>query len=178
MTRPSARFLCLVAAASIFLGSCGIFGKQVSLEMTEEDKQQCPPAGILAYAGEVTRFEGNGRTTDDVIERGTISGLKVTCYDTNTGVDATLTFDLSAQSGPRGGGQVALQYFVSIADDNDKPLEKKTFVAYINTAGGHGTVRKYHGVQIPFDIGGVLVDREVIIGLQLSEEELAYNINR
>ena len=67
------------------LAGCGIFGKQVSLELTEADKQRCPPVGILAYAGEITRFQaGPGRTTDDVINRGTISGLTVSCFNTGT----------------------------------------------------------------------------------------------
>jgi hypothetical protein len=163
------------------VAGCGIFGNQVSLEMTDADKQRCPAAGIVAYTGEITHFvDGKGRTTADVIDRGSMSGLRVNCFNTATGVDASVSFDVSASTGAAGhGSSVDLTYFVTINGDDDKTLEKKLYRVNVPTRGGSGSERQIVGVQIPFDADGVeLVDQEVLIGFQLTKEQLTYNINR
>ena len=114
-----------------------------------------------------------------MIERGSISGMQINCFDTATGVDATISFDISGSTGPASrSGQVVLEYFVSILDDEDVALEKQSYVASLSMNRGHGTTRKFHGIQIPFDMDGRIVKREVVIGLQLTREELSYNIHR
>ena len=162
------------------LAGCGLFGKQVSLEMTDADKQRCPPAGILAYAGEITRFQpGPGRTTDDVIDRGTISGLTISCFNTATGVDATLSFDISASVGDtRPSGSVSLTYFVTVTNVVDQPLERKVYHITVPISDKHGSVHQYVGLQVPFADDGRLEDKEVLIGFQLTKEQLTYNIHR
>lgn len=162
------------------LAGCGIFGNQVSLEFTDEDKQRCPPVGIVAYTGEITRFlPGPSRTTDDVINRGTISGLTVNCFNTETGVDATLSFDVSASVGAaRPSGSVDLTYFVTVTNEVDQPLERKLYQVSVPISNNHGLVRQYVGLQVPFDEDGRLVDKEVLIGFQLTTEQLTYNIHR
>ena len=174
-------FLTLTAISMPLLAGCGIFGKQVSLELTDEDKQRCPPAAIVAYTGEITRFvEGQGRTTEDVIDRGTISGLKIDCFNTASGVDATISFDVSASLGAAARSRsVNLTYFVSVTDDEDKPINKKLYNVSVPVSGGMGTLRQHVGVQVPFGADGErLVDREVLIGFQLTRDQLAYNIHR
>ena len=42
-------FLTLTAISMPLLAGCGIFGKQVSLELTDEDKQRCPPGHCCLY---------------------------------------------------------------------------------------------------------------------------------
>jgi len=163
------------------LAGCGLFGKQVSLEFTDEDKQRCPAVGIVAYTGEITNFvEGKGRTTADVIDRGSLSGLLVDCFNTASGVDASISFDVSASTGAAGrGSSVNLTYFVAITNDDDETLQKKLYRINIPTRGGSGSERQIVGVQIPFAADGIeLVDQEVLIGFQLTKEQLTYNVNR
>ena len=144
------------------------------------DKQRCPAVGIVAYTGEITRFRGEGRTTQDVVNRGTISELKVSCFNIASGVDATVSFVVSASTGPAANsGTVNLQYFVVMIDDEDKPLERDTYSVSVPVSGGSGTVTQHVGVQVPFDGGGErLVDQEIMIGFQLTRDELTYNIHR
>ena len=180
MTSYRRAFLTLSLMGLPLLAGCGIFGNQVSLELTDEDKQRCPAVGIVAYTGEITRFRGEGRTTQDVINRGTISELKVSCFNTASGVDATVSFDVSASTGPAATRDtVNLDYFVVMIDDEDKPLERDIYSISVPTSGGAGTVRQHVGVQVPFDGGGErLVDQEVMIGFQLTRDELTYNVHR
>ena len=179
--KSTRRFFSIMSIGSLtLLAGCGIFGKQVSLEMTDEDKQRCPAVGIVAYTGEITNFAlGDGRTTDDVVSRGTISELRVNCFNTATGVDATVSFDVSVSTGPAGVGQnVGLSYFVALTDWEDKMLEKKLYVVSVPTSNGYGTTRQFVGIQVPFEDGEYLVDQEVVIGFHLSREQLTYNIQR
>ena len=180
MTTFRRSILTLSVLSLPLLAGCGLFGKQVSMELTDEDKQRCPAVGIVAYTGESTRFvDGGGRTTADVVSRGSISGLKVDCFNTETGVDATVSFDLNASTGPASRrGSVELEYFVVLSND-DKPLERKLYTVSVPMLNGHGSVRQYVGIQMPFADDGVkLVDKEVLLGFQLSREELTYNIHR
>jgi hypothetical protein len=177
----SRRLLPLLSVLMLpLLAGCGIFGKQVSLEFTDEDKQRCPPVGIVAYTGEITRFvPGPGRTTNDVVNRGTISGLTVSCFDTPTGVDATLSFDISASvADARPSTFVDLTYFVAVTNDVDQPLERKHYNITVPIADKHGSVHQYIGLQVSVGLDGRLEDKEVLIGFELTKEQLTYNIHR
>jgi len=173
-------FLTMSIGALPLLAGCGIFGNQVNMELTDEDKQRCPPVGIVSYTGEITNFaSGDGRTTNDVVSRGSISELRVNCFNTATGVDTTVSFDVSASTGPAGVGQnVRFSYFVALTDSEGTILEKKLYAASVPTTGGYGTTRQFVGIQVPFEDDEYLVDQEVVIGFDLSREQLTYNVQR
>ena len=170
-----------VLGGALALSGCGLFGGKVDQGMSAEMKQKCPPVGIVAYTGQVTRFAGLGRLAQDVALRAEITNLKVSCVNSEDkgAVNARITFDVVAERGPASTDSGAsLQYFVAITPDS-KTVARKDVYDSNHSFGANGiststetidAVVPLKGEEIPYE--------EILIGLQLTREELGYNIAR
>ncbi len=173
--------LAAVTSIALLLSACGIFGGQVDLEIPEALKQKCPPIGIVAYTGEITRFAGSGREATDLAYQGQISGLSMICEDSEDerGLNALITFDITAIRGPSGGSSVEFPYFVTVTRGNEAVLEKTVYSSFHSFAGqGRSAQREGIRAYVPLSPEGEILDLEILIGFQLTREELSYNVNR
>ncbi|MFN3232414.1 MAG: hypothetical protein ACE363_09675 [Alphaproteobacteria bacterium] len=170
-----------LSGLSLVLASCSIFGGGIDLEIPESLKQKCPPVGIVAYTGEVFRFSGDGRESSDLAYQGQISGLSVECTDSEDGqgLFAVVAFDVSAVRGPSGGGSVELPYFVSVTRGSEAVLEKNVYSSFHGFgARNRSAQREAINAYVPLGADGEILDLEILIGFQLTREELAYNVAR
>lgn len=170
-----------VAVGALALSGCGLFGGKVDMQMSEAMKQHCPPVGIVAYTGQVTRFAGDGRQASDVAFRGEVANLKVKCTSPkdNTQVNAKVTFDIIGERGPASSESGAtVRYFVALADENQKILKKDVYESNLSFGSGGTTISHetldallpQKGDDVPYE--------EILIGLQLERDEFGYNIAR
>lgn len=163
------------------LAGCGIFGAQVNMDLPKDAVQVCPPVGIVARTGTLTRFAGEGRDQGDVEIRGTISGLSFKCEDTSDGVRAIIKFDVVVQKGPAATlNSVDLKYFVAISQESDALLDKRVYTTAHDFPPGQSSsaVREVLAVDMPVSDDKTTGGLEVLIGFQVDRAELEYNVFR
>ena len=101
-------------------------------------------------------------------------------YDENT-LEVDLTLVVVVRSGPTSQAQAAdLRYFVALAERGGRLVAKKTFASQVALAsqGGTGAVSEEIEQRIPLKAGQSGTDFEILIGFQLTREQLEYNRGR
>lgn len=148
----------------------------------------CPRTTILSGASTVTKFkEGPGRDLIDVVSEGEILGFSGGCkydIDDETG-DGVLTVEISAKIAVKRGPadrsrKAALDYFVGITDKEQSVLNKEPFRIEVEFPGNRTVVKYIEDdppvvLEIPLRGGQIGEDFKIIIGFQLSAEELEFN---
>ena len=142
----------------------------------------CPAVAIVSYTGIVTKFDGIGRNANDVVYNATITDLRVDCReDDKTGINQRVSFAIIASKGPAFANQaIVLPYFAVLLRDNNLITLKRIFQAelrfdpetdrfvlrqtIIQTLPDLDTARRY--------------DYELLVGFQLTPDEVAYNALR
>ena len=137
---------------------------------------------IVAEAAEVTGFRsGGGRDVLDVRYFAEFRDVQWSCdYDKNT-LEVDLTLVVVARSGPTSQAQAAdLRYFVALAERGGRLIAKKNFASQVALAsqGGTGAVSEEIEQRIPLKAGQSGTDFEILIGFQLTREQLEYNRRR
>lgn len=176
----AARIAAVVVGAAALSG-CGLFGGKVDMSMSEAMKQHCPPVGIVAYTGQVTRFAGAGRAASDVALRAEVTNLKVTCTSPKdrTSVSARITFDLVGERGPASSDSGAtVRYFVALADSNQKILKKDVYETSLSFGASGVTISREALSALVPQKGESVPYEEILVGLQLERDELGYNLAR
>jgi hypothetical protein len=159
--------------AGFALSGCSIFEKKI---------QVCPKVSILSDAAEMTTFQpGGGRDVTDVVLQGEVNAVTSECkYDKDTKViDMTANLTLVAVRGAAlRQGEVTLPFFVAVIDrKTQKILKKRTFQSPVPFPEG----RRRSGVSevivehITVGADRTISDYEVLVGLQLTEEQVEYN---
>lgn len=170
-----------VVVGALALSGCGVLGGGVDMAMSEAMKQHCPPVGIVAYTGQVTRFAGAGRQAGDVAFRAEITNLKLSCGgpEDKTEVVARVRFDIVGERGPASTDSGAtVRYFVALADENQKILKKDVYETSL-TFGDGGVIISRERLNAVFPQKGDEVPyEEILIGLQLERDEFGYNVAR
>jgi|HubBroStandDraft_1064217.scaffolds.fasta_scaffold00032_7 hypothetical protein len=144
----------------------------------EYDDVKCPATGVVGGLGSVSRFDGRGTGFVDLAYRATLSEVKSDCKVDSGGVTVTMTVTTTAELGPAATGRNAdFVYFVAITDTHDKIVAKNlfdnpvTFKPDLNRAGGKDTLSE----RIPLADPKQADRYHVILGFQMTEDELAYN---
>jgi hypothetical protein len=143
----------------------------------------CPAVAIVSNTGTLTRFEGEARDSDDVSFNATISNVSTNCLQLDEDDTLTLTtsFSVYVSKGPAyGGGDVTLPYFVVLMRDNSLITGKRIYAADIHFGSGDSTAGVRETIVQTFDNieSGRRYDYELLIGFQLSSDEVSYNILR
>jgi hypothetical protein len=139
---------------------------------------KCPAAGVIGGIGTVSRFDGHGIGFANLASRASLSEVKSDCQIDSAGVTVTVTVSTLAELGPAATGRtIDFPYFVAITDSHDKVVAKKvfangiTFKSDLNRAGGRDTLSEHIPLANPKQ-----ADRyHIVLGFQLTEDELAYN---
>jgi len=152
---------------------------------TSESKfaPSCPRLALLAEGADLTRFAGGGggtgRDVTDRVLEARIAGVEASCRSGRNGdVVAKLKVQADVARGPAARGRSAqVPYFVAVMD-GDAVLDRREFVMEANFGPNVDSVRvSASELELRFPQAG---DRgasqyRIIVSLQLTEEELAYN---
>jgi len=141
------------------------------------DIRSCPRTSILGVASEVdVHRPGGGNDLTDLMFRIEISGITVECRPTKERVATTLSIALAAERGPAGRDNSAwVSYFVSIVErGTERILDKQTHRGRIpfEPDQRRSVVMEEWDQVIPLPKGKMGKDYEIIVGLNLSPEEL------
>ncbi len=160
---------------SLFLVSCNANKNPFEVTIT-----RCPAVAIMGYTGDITLFEGEGRDRTDVAYTALMSNVKSTCSQ-GTDVEGKVSFMVSAMKGPAAQGDtVTIPYFVTVIRDNNLVVAKKiynltlTFGPDSLRAQSMETISSY----IPEIEQARRYDYELLVGFQLSDNEVVYNLLR
>ena len=143
----------------------------------------CPRVAIVADAADMSRYRpGGGQDLTDLMLDGRIAGFKGNCEreDTNN-VRTTLTVNLQMLRGPASSGRRAqISYFVAVRD-GDRLLDKQTHnlgVTFPDNQDQMQITGPETSLIVPVNKEKSAAAYDVLIGFQLSAEELALNRRR
>ncbi|MFQ5534839.1 MAG: hypothetical protein ACE5EM_08485 [Sphingomonadales bacterium] len=160
-----------VIALSLGVGGCSLIKKKTV---------SCPAVAVVSGTGTLTHFKaGSELNTDDVRYQAEISGLSLTCRKARGGVEATVTFEISARSGPADtSGSATIPFFVAVTLVNEQVLSKRVFSNehHFPVQTGNSTFREEVVEFIPLTEGREARDFEILIGFQLTPDQLEYNL--
>ncbi len=169
LARFSAPLLAAMAAAA-FLSACN------------RTPPACPRAIILDDGASVTKFrDGGGRDLTDVVAQAEIVDAAVECDYDRSGVDVAMQIAIAAARGPADRARMAdFEYFVAIADAQRNILAKEVFrvrIAFAENQGRVGTIEQIEP-RIPLKDRAHGVSYQIVVGFQLTPEELEWNRTR
>jgi hypothetical protein len=100
------------------------------------------------------------------------------CRHDSKGVDVRMRAGFALELGPANPDRkAAYDFFVAITDPNDEIVAKRIFTTPLDFPTNVGYVEHLEELEqrIPLLKGGSAADYRIIIGLQLTEDELEYN---
>lgn len=170
------------AVVLVFLGACsslGLGGSGDEAQAQATAASRCPRVAFVRDAAEVTRFrEGVGRDLTDVTSRAVLADYTGGCTPRDDRVTVDLNLVLAAEQGPASrAGTADYRYFVAIADTAGDILAKQEFDTTVVFPEGQrraGTVEELTQT-IPLEEGATPADYQILVGFQLTPEQLDYN---
>jgi hypothetical protein len=149
----------------------------------------CPPVSVLSEAATLTRFAaGRGRDLVDVDFRAEIADIRSGCVyakeeqGASKLVVAVAPVLIAARGPANEDRKVDFQYFVSVVGTDRSILNKQLFPVSIVFPGNNTrveTVQDDPPVSVDLPLSAEGADRyDILLGLQLSEDELRYNRQR
>ena len=164
----------LVAALGLLVAGCSLFKKDVVYG--------CPAVFILEDAKNLTRFKpGAGRDITDILFEAEIVDFKGGCDYDDGQAEIELLVAIRVERGPANSKRdIAFEYFVAIPKFQSRPEGKR--ILPVKGAFGENRTRLVYQdelqmtipVKVPTD-GAAL---EIVLGFQLTPEELKFNRSR
>ena len=142
----------------------------------------CPRIGALYDASQITVFgPGAGRDISNVAYDGEIGRVRGECDNDGSAAEVEIKFDLDLRAGPQGRtGEQTFQYFVAVTELNQRVLNKQVYNFTAEFKPGEPRVyetKEVKKIRIPYQRLGRADLYEVLVGWELSPEQLAYNRN-
>lgn len=177
MRRCSTRIAVSLVVAGATLVGCSSKDKEMNV---------CPRVAVLTEAGRITSFQpGPGRDILDIDFEGDIGDIIASCEFPDPKKDVR---SVTIQVGPvfvftRGAAnsdpKIDFTYFVSVVRDGEI-LSKQQFEAQTSFAANRSRVIAQDNdppitVDIPLPYKGAEYEYEVLVGFQLTADQLAYN---
>ncbi|MGQ0662022.1 MAG: hypothetical protein ACT4P2_00245, partial [Pseudomonadota bacterium] len=142
----------------------------------------CPSASILAEAATVTRFrDGPGRDLTDVINEGELFDILALCSYGRRGIDVDLQVGVVATRGPADRARAAqFEYFVAILDPERQVVARQRFDVRFEFPDNRARLVRIEELepQIPLADAALGPRYEILVGFQLTRDELAWNRSR
>lgn len=164
----------VVPALLIAVAGCGLFRKP--------ETRPCPRVSILNEAGRVTQYRpGPGRDLIDVAYEAEIGPLRSQCryLENQLTVGTEVTF--LVERGPAGGERTtSLPFFIAVTDNANNILAKEVFDTEVSFPTGlrQGQTVDEFEQSLMLKEGETGADYEIIVGFQLTEEQLRLNRSR
>jgi len=166
----------LLIAASLLLAGCST--NRNPLEVTA---QRCPAFAVLGGTGSLTQFAGEGRETSDVFLEATIADLSLDC-DQGDDVSSAISFNVVGARGPamQGASEVTLPFFVAVLRDNSVVVAKRIYETRLvfGPDDQRASTREDLYQYLPTIEQARRYNYEILVGFQLSQDELSYNVLR
>lgn len=161
---------------TLVLSSCN--KKQMSRGMILASN--CPAVGVIDHLNTITRFNGQGQTNADVVFDANIINLEANCSE-GSAVSTEISFTIRAKKGVAFDGKShVLSYYVVVLRDNHMITHKKVYTTRINfkpgsdIAGVRETlIQTFNNFEEPRRY-----DYEVLVGFEVTPEELQFNVVR
>jgi hypothetical protein len=142
----------------------------------------CPPVGTPSPLDTFTQFEpGGGQDLTQVRFSGRIAEVQPVCEYDETGADVELAIQVIVERGPADrSGQADLQYFVAVEDGPGNITAKQVFDVAVPFAGNSRRLARLEEIElrIPAPAERGFTQTRVLVGFQLSPEQLEYNRRR
>lgn len=171
-----AKFGLMAVLSAGALTGCGLFEKEIDFT--------CPSAKVLGDAQRISQFKpGAGRDIIDVQFEAQIEGLLVTCtYDDDEKVlTATSKIAIVAERGPGAEtDKTTFPFFVALLDSEENVVKKQVFDSPFRFQPGfrRGKVEEEIEQVFPKVNPKDGVKYHILIGFQLTEEQLKFNRTR
>ncbi|MGH6933966.1 MAG: hypothetical protein ACREEE_16235 [Dongiaceae bacterium] len=139
----------------------------------------CPRLALAEYADRLSRFNSDIRVSENLLYDVRIVQANGDCgYDENE-IDVVMTVRIAVALGPAATEDNApIRYFVAIARNSDHSVIARgsfdTLVEFPGVTKHSGTVEELEQI-IPLKEGETGADYVILLGLEMTPEELAYN---
>ncbi len=146
----------------------------------EKPEAACPRGVIPADSASVTRFrEGPGRDLTDVVAEGEIVNILVQCKYDKRAVTVDLQIAIAGDRGPADRTRIAdFEYWVAILDPQQNIVTKQPArirFQFTDNRTRLGQVVSEFEPYIPLADLTQATEDQIIVGFQLTAEELAWN---
>jgi hypothetical protein len=149
---------------------------------TKAEGPDCPRLAVLDDVGRMTKFrEGPGRDLTDVLYTARLAKADGFCTTEKSSVKVEMTVQLVVERGTAStGAPVDLQYFVAVTDPARRVLAKEVFPARIPFEGNQRVAGSNEEIEerIPIPRGADPGTYSIVVGFQLTPEEIEYNRRR
>lgn len=147
---------------------------------TRQNAGTCPPAGAMYQTARVVEFEGDEQLFPNVRYTGEIVDVRLYCrYAGANPVRAEVEIDFAFGKGPAANSnRHDYKYWVAITRRSGKVLNKEYFTVQADFSDGPvtGETEVLQRIVIPRNDESVsAANFEVLIGFDLTEEQLTYN---
>jgi hypothetical protein len=176
----------------LLLAACG------STNPLEVRRTSCPALSVPMHTGSLTRFDQAGRfDTQDVRLVASIAQLSDNCVENDNGVNTAVSFTINASRSAKGSAEsVQLPYFITVVKDGETLIAKQVYGASLDFADGAltGNVRQVVTVKTPevplppkpqknneideFAPPPKPAVYEILVGFQLTDADVIYNISK
>lgn len=180
----------LVAAVGLALAGCGVYDSMSESLFGKEKPLPCPRVSLLPEGASVIKFRpGPGRDIIDIVYQGKILDVLRSCEydiddDTKAGsVAVVVSLVIGAERGAADRQKRAdFTYFVAVIDGKRTVLNKNAFNVAFEFPGNRSRVTWTDddgvNLNIPLKTGQSGSEFEVIVGFQMSREEMEFNRRR
>jgi hypothetical protein len=143
----------------------------------------CPRPAVAEDAGRLTRFAGESRDPSNILFEAVVADIVGSCgYDEDGRVvDVDMQVQLVATRGPANKDERGpFNYFVAIARKDRTVLSRQAFDGLAEFPGNQTRVSLVDELEqtIPLKEGESGTDYVILVGFEMTPEELAYNRQR
>lgn len=164
----------LALAAVLAAGACGSRDQGAS--------SSCPDVAVLADGERLVLFgPGPGRAAADMAVAADISNLRAACDYGDGAVEVETSFEIVSTRGPEADVDAAtVEFFAAVVDPEGRVIAKETFESSAGFPEGSRRVEVEEVVTQRIPVSGPDAGRrhQVLIGFQLTPEQLEYNRSR
>ncbi len=167
----------------------GVFER--TLDPVKEEKKKlpvydgsCPPVSIRPDLRTLVEFADPAKTVDAAkVSEATITGVKNTCRVEKDAIVMQIDMSVAGKTGPKARVKsgdkpsFAYPYFVAVVDENGMVLSKEIFAASVPYGASQNETVQTETIfqNMPVPDSGAGTSYEVIVGFQLTADQLAYN---
>jgi hypothetical protein len=161
--------------------------EELSTEEMLVASENCPNVAVANELGELHQFSGN----DSSDERYRVSSVRISdvasgCRYNEHNVVVEMNIRFEGEIGPHGRvlssdeARFAYPYFIAIASEQGNIMAKEVFAATLSFPEGEDKSIHVENVNQIIPISGTMGDatRSVLVGFQLSQQQLSYNRHR
>ena len=163
------------------LGMATCFGLGACQGLVDQPARACPAVAMVADTDVLTRFApGAVADAGSILAEATLFGINSACRAGDERAVVDIAFQIDATRGLGAGiAAIDLPFFIAVIDAGGTILAKEVFVSRLTfDESGAATEVERLVEDIPLGAGQRPVDFQVLVGFQLTADELRHNQRR